>query len=334
MEYVLIINHKKDSQFIVEPIEGVKLYRGIDCTPARLDFAVVDDGTLTCEEGDTVQFKIDNSIAFQGYVFEIERKSGDTRKYICYDQLRYFKNKDCIVYYEKTASELIKSLCEDYSLIIDADNFADTKERIIRRIEDNKTLADIIMYALDYTLINSKTHDMYYLYDDGGKICLTYHNDMVLDIYIDKDCLEDYTYTSSIDKDTYNAVKVVRQAQGMQGGALVQTAYLIDNNTAKQWGVLQYLLKVDDKDGDVASKAKRIMELKNRVTRYIPLKNVIGDIRVRGGSILFVDLDFGDFILKEYIMVEAVEHYFNNNQHTMDLTLKYIEKGRGSKHEA
>ena len=88
--------------------------------------------------------------------------------YIVYDQLRYLKNKETIVYKKKTAGELIKILAKRFNL--QYGTLADTGWRR-SAIEDNTTLFDIIQNALDDTLITKgKT---YVLYDKVGKLQLT-----------------------------------------------------------------------------------------------------------------------------------------------------------------
>ena len=122
------------------------------------------------------------------------------------------KYKECYVYGGITAAELLKNLCADYGL--KTGDLANTVYKLPdspKRIEKDKPIVDIIMYAIDQTLINTPNHDLYHIYDDGGKIVLKHSNDMKLDVYIDGETLEDYTHKTSIDKDTYNVVKVIRE---------------------------------------------------------------------------------------------------------------------------
>ena len=59
--------------------------------------------------------------------------------------------------------------------------------------------------------------EVYVLYDDFQKLMLSKPIDMVVPILIDNETAEDFDYESSIDKDTYNLVKLVvedKQAAG------------------------------------------------------------------------------------------------------------------------
>ncbi|EGT4050141.1 cell wall hydrolase, partial [Clostridioides difficile] len=76
----------------------------------------------------------------------------------------------------------------------------------ISRIEENKTLFDMILTALDDTLREKK--EMYILYDDFGRLVLKNVASMKLDVVMDNDVIEDFDYNSSIDSDTYTQVKL------------------------------------------------------------------------------------------------------------------------------
>ena len=70
-------------------------------------------------EGDPVAFYYDGKCIFKGYVFTKKRnKSLPVITVTCYDQLRYLKNKFSYVFTEKTAAQIIKSLCNDFNLEI------------------------------------------------------------------------------------------------------------------------------------------------------------------------------------------------------------------------
>ena len=318
---MVIING--ENQYLVEPAEAVKLTRSIDCQPAKLDFKVLKDDVLDFKEGNVVQFKVNNEIVFKGFVFEKDRDKNEEIRVLAYDQLRYLKNKDCYVYRNWTLTQLLQNIANDYGLTVgDLDN---TQYIIPKRLEDNKTLADILMKALDLTIINLPQHTPYFIYDDGGKIMLKSLQAMKTDIYIDAECLQNYSYRTSIDKDTYNYVKVVREAPGAVGTTLVRTGVVVDEAHVKEWGRLQYLMKPDDKTANAMDRAQHIITTKNRKTRDIRLKGVIGDVRVRGGSSVYINLALGDIELNNYYVVQNVTHTFANGRHSMDMDVMYYE---------
>ena len=54
---------------------------------------------------------------------------------------------------------------------------------------------------------------------------------------------------------------------------------------------------------------------------YITVSGAWGDKRVRAGSSVAVQLKFDDITVNNFMVCEKVTHEFNNNEHTMNLTL-------------
>lgn len=98
-----------------------------------------------------------------------------------YDQIRYLKNKDTLVYENKTADGVVALIGEKYGFNIGT--LANTVWVIASRVEDNVSLLDMISNALDQTLQN--TGDLYILHDDFGKLNLSFLGDMYVPIMID-----------------------------------------------------------------------------------------------------------------------------------------------------
>lgn len=321
LDYIMTIRNK-DTEYIVEVEDGsVKITRGIDSIPAKMSFKAVNDAALDFTEGNHVTFTVNGTTVFSGYVFSKSRDKKSTITVTAYDQLRYLKNKDCYVYYDKTATEVIKMIAEDYGLTLG--DVANTEYKIPKRIEKNKTLMDIINTALYLTEINN--HKVYHLYDDDGKIILNSSEGMKLDLYVDADTMENYECNSSIDKDTYDYIKVVRNVPDGERKVLKRTGVVVDENHVKEWGRLQQLYIPDDKVTNAIDMAINMIKAKNRKTRDLRLKNVLGDVRVRGGSLIYLKHNFGDLDIDAYVAVESVTHKFYDGIHLMDLDLWYQE---------
>ena len=116
-------------------------------------------------------------------------------------------------------------------------------------------------------------------------------------------------------------IMVYRTVPDGEQKVLKNTYVEMDKEHIEEWGRLQCVLVPDAKDVDAVKRAANMLKLKNRKTRDIRLKGVIGDIRVRGGSLLYVNKDFGDVNINQYIMVESVTHTFKTGVHLMDLDL-------------
>lgn len=282
--------------------------------PGKLEFTVLKDDTLKFEEGAVVRLRIDSTNVFFGFVF---KKSYDKEKNIkvtAYDQLRYLKNKDTYVYKNKTATELVRMIANDFNLNVG--QMDDTYHKIATKVEDNQTLFDIIQNALDDTLMNRS--EIYVLYDDFGKLRLSYVEFLKVGILIDEETAETLDYSSSIDGETYNKIKLVRENEETGKRDVYIAQHGVNMNT---WGVLQYFDTVDENE-NVSAKANALLKLYNKKTKGLKVNGVLGDLRVRAGSLVVVQLDLDDTKIQNFMMVEKVTHKFENNHHSMDLTLK------------
>ncbi|HBF3304990.1 TPA: NlpC/P60 family protein [Clostridioides difficile] len=284
-------------------------------SPSKLEFTIVMDDILQFCEGNSVRLYYKGIGIFYGYIFQKKRDKENHIKIVAYDQLRYFKNKDTYVYSNKTASELVKMLAKDFNLKYNV--IEDTKYKI-SRVEENKTLFDMILTALDDTLREKK--EMYTLYDDFGRITLKNVASMKLDTVMNNDVIEDFDYNSSIDSDTYTKIKLVRdnEESGKRDVYIAQ-----DSAHMRSWGILQMFDTVDKNmsEAEIKQKCDILLKLYNKKTKSLSLKNVLGDIRVRAGCLVPVFLNLGDIELQNYMLVEKVKHTFENNSHFMDLTL-------------
>lgn len=283
-------------------------------TPGKLTFTVLKDGVINFQEGNVVKFYVDDVNMFFGFVFEKKRSKDGLIKVTCYDQLRYLKNKDTYVYTNKTASELVQLLASDFRL--STGTIENTGFKIASRVEDNVTLFDMIQNALDLTLQSKK--ELYVLYDDFGKLTLKNISSMILDIVIDENGAEDYDYTSSIDSNTYNKVKLTYENEETSK----RDVYIAqDSENMNKWGILQYYDTIQKGENGKA-KADALLSLYNAKTRNLSIKKVFGDTRVRAGSMLYVVLGLGDINLNKRLLVESCKHTFDGETHFMDLTMK------------
>jgi hypothetical protein len=327
LHYELTIRNKDTGDlWLVDPQDDVQITRAVDCVPSKMTFKVPKDPTLNFDEGDTVKFTLNGGTVFFGFVFEKQRDGKNAISVTCYDQLRYLKNKDCYVIGAMTATEFIKMVAEDFGLKCGyMDNTVWKTPDKPKTVFKDKSLQEMICQLLDKTAIFTPNHAFYHLFDDNGELRLASFESMKTDIYIDDECMEDVQYTTSIDKDTYNYVKIIRTVPNGASSKLENTFIAKDDKNIAKWGRLQYLIIPKEKDINAVAEAKAIMAHKNKKTREIKLKNVIGDVRVRGGSLVYINRNFGDIIVNNYMMVASVTHTFKIGFHGMDLDLRYVD---------
>ena len=301
---------------VFEPVvqDGVTWTTERKGAAGKLEFKVLKDNIINFEEGNPVAFKVDNTNLFYGFVFKKKRDKEKIITTTAYDQLRYLKNKDTKTYTNKRADELVQMIANEYQL--NTGVLENTGYVIAKKAESNQSLFDIILNALAETIRNRK--EMYVLYDDYGKICLKNLERMKVGLVIDEETGENYDYESSIDSDTYNQVKLTYDNSD-SGKREIYIAR--DSSNIEKWGVLQYFDTIDEKTNG-AVKARALLDLYNQKTRSLEIKNALGDIRVRGGSLIIVNLDLGDIKLKNFMLVEKAKHTFKDGEHFMDLTLR------------
>jgi hypothetical protein len=296
-------------------LDDITLEQALGGVPATLKFSVFKgkSSLLDFQEGNNLSFKVNNIPMFNGFVFTKQRNKDGVINVTAYDQMRYLKNKDTLIYSDKTLNELILMVAEDYKLKIG--ELAETEYKIPQRNEQNKSLIDIIYYALQETVRN--TGNYFVLYDDFGKLMLKNIEDMKLDLLIDSETAEDIDYTSSIDKTTYNQIKLT--FDNKETGK--REEYISKNSESiNDFGVLQYY-ESSNSNLSLEAKSGKLLELYDQKTRNLTVKNAFGDTRVRAGNSMIVSLDIGDVIVSNYMVVTKVVHKFEKDHYAMDLKL-------------
>ena len=294
-------------------LEGVIWETERKGVPGKLSFKCLFDKNNIFEEGDLVTVSYKGNKVFYGFIFSMSRDKNNIISVVAYDQLKYLKNKDVFRYENKKASEIIKVLAEDFKLQIG--DIEDTGFIIPKRLEDNVSLFDIILTALGITLQNTKK--MYILYDDFGKLTLKDVEKMKLNVLINSETSENFSYKSSIENSA-NQIKLVKSDE-KSGKREIYIAK--DSSNINRWGVLQHFDKIDEKENG-EMKADALLKLYNRKFKTLNIKNVFGDTKVRAGSSVVVNLNLGDIKVKNYMLVEKVKHIFKFQEHFMDLTLR------------
>ncbi len=302
-------------EIIYPPVaEGVQLSSCRRGSPATLKFTALKDKAMAdlggFAEGALAQLFADGKPLFQGYIFSKRRDKEGAIECTAYDQIRYLKNKDVLRYKNMLASDVVKLIAADNNLQIG--EIAPTAYTIPWRSEFNVTLLDMIETALDLELTNKG--QMFVLYDDCGRLTLKNIAQMRLDILINAAAAENFDYTSSIDEQTYNQIKLVSEEQ--------QKKYEVgDGEHIKLWGKLQYFDTLKEGENGQA-KAEALLKLYNSKTRKLKINQALGDVRVRAGCLIGVALDLGDIVANTLMLVEKVTHTFKESEHLMDLTLR------------
>ncbi len=316
---LLIGNELGTKAYLPAVEEGIEWTTERKNTPGKLLFKVLKDDVLDFSEGSSVRMKDNGDEVFFGFVFKQQRSKEQIITVTAYDQLRYLKNKDTIVYENKTADQFLRMVAEDYRLKVGV--LEDTGYVIESRVEENTSLFEMVQNALDLTLQN--TGELFVLYDDFGKLTLKHLSSMAVGspgayLMVDEETGENFEYTSSIDDNTFNKIKLTydNEETGFREVYIAQ-----DSGNINKWGILQYFDTLKKGENGQA-KVDALLKLYNKKTRSLKLTNILGDNRVRAGSMVVVNLDLGDMKLRNFMLVESCRHTYRESEHWMDLTLR------------
>lgn len=308
---VIIDNRGKIQDVLVEGEVTVTWSR--NGAPGQMVVNIVKDENLDYQEGNPIAFYVDGKIFFYGYVFSKSRTGEQIITTTCYDQLRYLKNKATYQYKDWTYTELLKNICADRNLQVG--EVEDTKFKIPGRIEENKEFWEILRFASDMTTAN--TGKLYTMFDKGGKICLKSIENMKTKDVIDYDCTKDFNYETSINSNTYNRVHLKLLDDNKKE---IKSATAEDTKSIENWGLLSYSDSTNNEELDIEAKAKELLQVLNRKHRKLRLKNIVGRLDVRAGSMVPVQMmGIGDIDINSYMLVQNVTHRFSEEHHFMDL---------------
>lgn len=280
--------------------------------------SAIGNNDIKIAEGDIVEFYYNTYPMFKGYIFTTSPDINGNIAMTAYDQLRYFKNKDTYVYTNKKASEVLKMIASDFKLKVGA--VEDTGYVIASRTEDNQTLFDIVITAIELTLVATKK--MYVLYDDFGKLCLKNIENMRSNLMLtDDETMLEFDYKTDIDSDTYNQVKLYKDNE--KTGK--RDVFIAKNSeTINKWGLLQYYEQAESgmNDAQIDDYAQKLLKQKNKVKKTLQitclgLEN--GEEKLRGGSIVYIKID--KLGIGNWFVCESVSHTFSNNKHEISVNV-------------
>lgn len=297
---------------LVESCEWVTNRTG---QPGKFTFTYLKDKDVTFTEGDVVRFSVDGQLQFYGWVFTRSETRWGEVSVTCYDRLRYLKANASYTFYSQSAGDILRQIAGDLQL--DVGTVEDTGYKLPSLVEQDQTCLDILQTAIEQTLLN--TGRVFVLYDDGQGLALQEAASMMSDVVIgDRSLLTDYTYTTDIDKQTYNSIKLVRPNEETgRADVYIQE----DSGTIGQWGLLQLYQKVDGdaNEAQIKAQAAATLEYYNRVLKTLKISS-LGVPGLHAGQMILVKADgMGDTGVSQYVMLERVSHRWENGVHTMDL---------------
>ena len=301
---------------ITDIVEAFRLSTSIGNQAAKLEMNIIGDGAAF-ELGSRVQiFDGDNGI-FEGWLFSVSMNNDIRFHAVCYDQTRYLRNVDTLVYKEKTLSDIFSDICSRYDLqsgTVDRSTYTIPPE-----VYEGKSLWDVLQECVDQTLAYEKR--LFIIRDVFGRLELrdivNLRTDFVID---DENVALGYDYSVGIDKNSFNQVKLgfEDEAASERKWGIVQNSAYID-----QWGLLQKyeLLKQKLTVEELDRKAQQMLDYYCRPTREVSLQ-CFGDFRISAGVGVNLELErVSAFKGMNRFYVTSCEHSVTCDKHVMNLRL-------------
>lgn len=290
----------------------VKIDREEFCA-AKLSFKVLKDATISFNQGDAVSVKYDGEGVFFGYVFTKKRDKSNIIEVICYDQLRYLKNRRTYTRGRMRLDEVVNSILKNCALR--AGQVDKGNAMLMSVAAENVSLLDVIKKACKDE--RGMSGERFMLFDNIGRIDLKNEKDMVLDIILDQSNTENCVYRDTIDEGVYNTIEVYSHKERLNTRTL---SIVNDKETMDKWGTLILTKKAVD-PLNAAGEAKNLLEEYNRINREIVFENAVGDIRIYPGSGVYVKMTTGDLRLEGYMRVKRAVHIFEKNVYSVNVYL-------------
>lgn len=321
----LIIQSSEDGTIydVSNIAKSVKTTKPLDSSAGKCSFSIdTNKNKIRIPMGSTVSLTVTvggkKKGKFFGYVFTAEPK-GDEISITAYDQLRYLKNNESYVLTGTTLEKLVKTIGIDFQLRLGT--VEGVGYVLPERVEDNKSLGDIIQRAIDFTL--QGTGKQYIIRDEFGYLCCRNVANLVTNLVIgDVSLLKSYSYKESIDSDVYNSVKLYKDNEDT-GKREVYIA--MDSDNIKRWGKLQLFESVDENvtDAQAREKAQQLLSLYNKIDRTLKL-TCKGCIDLEPGSGVYLEIkDIPGVTFTQAALITKIEDTYENGIHNMDLEVMF-----------
>lgn len=323
-------------------VNNIKLSLDLDFSAGTLTFDLIDGlGGFSPQSGDIVQLSWDEVKTFYGRIFKVSYNQDKKYSITAYDNSRYLKNQDSIVWPVSTISQRFTQMAKTAEVPYKVVN--DSTYKVPAEVCDGKSYFDMLKSAIDAT--EKATDQMYYIgcAYDTLELRKAPYNELEL-VIGDKQFLTAYSFDRSID-DAANVVRIVKknqeESQNTSATASEDTSQSGDDpdatsfsysdatgNTINQWGKLQVVETAKDKanDAQMAERAKELLNEKNRETYTLKL-TAIGNLDLIPGNSVAIkieDLTNAGFEIKRAAILKATHNF--NSDYTTEIEMKVNPK--------
>ena len=261
-------------------------------------------------DGNQCVFLVDGKERFRGILMNQNQGDKKQLKFKAYDNGIYLaNNKDTFVYKNKTADQVFSDVCSRFG--IPTGEVAKCSYKIPELTKSKTTGQDAVLDALglDYKATGTR----HFISSDKGKLSLLRRKDQVISFVVDGDAnLYGYSYTKSIE-----SIKTRVRMISKEGTTLAEKS----NSTLEQKiGIFQEIQQPDESltKAQVKDLVGSVLDTLDDPEETLTL-NILGDPDVISGKAILVKIPHLGISRAYY--VDSDDHTFEDNMHTMSLTL-------------
>lgn len=271
---------------------------------SKLSFSYLKNG-FQAPNGSLVIFSYEDKVLFKGFIFT---STNDLRKIsvVCYDQIKYFQNKDSFIIENQKASSVLELIVNKQQL--EKGTIENTEVVLASQIFQNKSYLDILNECLDQTLIASRKK--FILRDEEGKVCLRNIESLKTDVILGtKSLAKDYSYEKSIENETYNQIKLVKKNKNVLENFIVK-----DSQSINKWGLLQYYEEVNENldDSLIKKKAEDLLKLYNKEQRKLIFNDSSLNVKCIAGNLIRVFIE--NLGIDQYCIIKSSTFNFKGDK--------------------
>lgn len=261
-------------------------------------------------DGNQCVFLVDGKERFRGILMNQNQGDNKQLKFKAYDNGIYLaNNKDTFVYKNKTADQVFSDVCSRFG--IPTGEVAKCSYKIPEFTKSKTTGQDAVLDAL--SLDYKATGTRHFISSDKGKLSLLQRKDQVISFVVDGDAnLYGYSYTKSIE-----SIKTRVKMISKEGTTLAEKS---NSSLEQKVGIFQEIQQPDESltKAQVKDLVGSVLDTLDDPEETLML-NILGDSDVISGKAILVKIPHLDISRAYY--VDSDDHTFEDNMHTMSLTL-------------
>lgn len=261
-------------------------------------------------DGNQCVFLVDGKERFRGILMNQNQGDKKQLKFKAYDNGIYLaNNKDTFVYKNKTADQVFSDVCSRFG--IPTGEVAKCSYKIPELTKSKTTGQDAVLDALglDYKATGTR----HFISSDKGKLSLLQRKDQVISFVVDGDAnLYGYSYTKSIE-----SIKTRVRMISKEGTTLAEKS---NSALEQKIGIFQEIQQPDESltKAQVKDLVGSVLDTLDDPEETLRL-NILGDPDVISGKAILVKIPHLGISRAYY--VDSDDHTFEDNMHTMSLTL-------------